>query len=154
MPVTHGVTSSSLVRTAILNLIFYKVLESIDFRTLFFKFYSLFILPYTPMYQFFTPGSTKYLLVNFTGIRTEPLLYLAEACFSFHFSPSRYSFLKMLTQRMNIDNISGPKIIPIKPNKESPIKTPKIVIKGCVFANLFCKINRIRLSVLVVIMIE
>lgn len=45
-------------------------------------------------------------------------------------SPSKYSTLKMFTQKTNIDRSKGPKITPMKPNKESPMTTPKIVING------------------------
>gem|GEM_PF-4626057 len=41
-------------------------------------------------------------------------------------------------------------MIPINPNKDNPITTPKTVINGCMSANFFCKIKRIRLSTFVI----
>ena len=46
-------------------------------------------------------------------------------------SPSRYLRLKTLTQKTNIASISGPKMTPIKPKSDRPMKTPKMVMSGC-----------------------
>ena len=35
--------------------------------------------------------------------------------------------MKILTQKTNISSISGPKITPMNPKSDSPMKTPKIV---------------------------
>ena len=50
--------------------------------------------------------------------------------------PSRYRRLKRLTQKMNIASISGPKMTPMNPKSDSPMKTPKMVGNGRWLHNL------------------
>ena len=46
----------------------------------------------------------------------------------------------------NSDTSSGPKMMPMNPNSDSPTITPNIVTRGCVFAIFFWRMKRSRLS--------
>lgn len=55
---------------------------------------------------------------------------------------------------MKMEISSGPNITPMKPNRDSPMTTPNIVMRGWVSAIFFWRIKRMRLSILVTINLQ